>query len=34
VDEEFMYYAAINSKACRLTPLGQQYWRLASAKRI
>jgi uncharacterized caspase-like protein len=34
VDEEFMYYAAINSKACRLTPLGQQYWRLAKAKRI
>ena len=29
-----VYYAAVNSKACRLTPLGQQYWRLANAKRI
>ena len=34
VDEEFMYYAAVNSKACRLTPLGQQYWRMAQAVRI
>ncbi len=34
VDEEFMYYAAVNSKACRLTPLGQQYWRLARVGRI
>lgn len=34
IDEEFMYYAAVNSRACRLTPLGQQYWRLAKAGRI
>lgn len=34
VDEEFMYYAAVNSKACRLTALGQQYWRMAQARRI
>ena len=30
VGEEFMYYAAMNSKSCRLTALGYQYWRLAS----
>jgi hypothetical protein len=29
VGEEHLYYAAMNSKACRLTPLGQRYWRLA-----
>lgn len=29
VDEEHMYYAAMNSKGCRLTPLGVHYWRLA-----
>jgi hypothetical protein len=34
VDEEFLYFAAINSKACRLTPLGKHYWRLAQAGRI
>lgn len=34
VDEEFLYFAAINSKACRLTPLGRHYWRLATAGRI
>jgi len=34
VDEEFLYFAAINSKACRLTPLGRHYWRLAQAGRI
>jgi len=28
VDEEHMYYAAMNSKSCRLTALGFQYWRL------
>lgn len=28
VGEEHMYYAAINSKSCRLTALGHQYWRL------
>ena len=34
VGEEFMYYAAINSKSCRLTALGFQYWRLAKEKKI
>jgi|SRR5580698_9904897 hypothetical protein len=33
VGEEHMYYAAINSKSCRLTALGFQYWRLAKEKR-
>lgn len=28
VDEEHMYYAAMNSKTCRLTALGHHYWRL------
>ncbi len=34
VGEEHMYYAAMNSKACRLTALGFQYWRLASEKKL
>lgn len=34
VGEEHMYYAAINSKACCLTALGQHYWRLVSDKRL
>jgi hypothetical protein len=34
VDAEFMYYAAINSTSCRLTPLGRHYWRLVQAGRI
>lgn len=34
VDEEHMYYAAMNSTGCRLTSLGQHYWRLANAGRI
>ena len=34
VDEEHMYYAAINSKSCRLTPLGYQYWRLVNEKKL
>jgi len=34
VDEEHMYYAAINSKACRLTALGRHYWRLVSEGKI
>ncbi len=28
IGEEHMYFAAINSKSCRLTALGHQYWRL------
>jgi hypothetical protein len=34
VGEEHMYYAAIHSKACRLTPLGRHYWSLANEGRI
>jgi Caspase domain len=34
VDEEDMYYAAINSTGCRLSALGRFYWRLAAAGRI
>jgi hypothetical protein len=34
VDEEFMYFAAINSKSCRLTALGNQYWRLVNEKKL
>lgn len=28
VDEEHMYFAAMKSKACKLTSIGKQYWRL------
>ena len=34
VDSEYMYFAAINSKSCRLTALGNHYWKLAKDKRI
>jgi hypothetical protein len=34
VDAEFMYFAAQNSKSCRLTALGYHYWRLVNEKRI
>ena len=34
VGEEHMYFAAVNSKSCRLTALGYQYWRLVKEKRI
>lgn len=34
VDEEYMYYAAMNSKSCRLTALGFQYWRLANERKL
>jgi hypothetical protein len=34
VDEQYMYFAAINSKACKLTGLGYHYWRLVKDKRI
>lgn len=30
IGEEHMYYAAMNSKACKLTPLGRFYWKLAN----
>lgn len=29
VGEEYMFYAAIRSKSCRLTPLGKFYWKRA-----
>lgn len=34
VDEKHMYFAAMNSKACRLTALGKRYWRLAEGNRL
>lgn len=34
VDEEHMYYAAMNSKSCKLTALGCHYWRLIKERRI
>jgi hypothetical protein len=34
VGEEHMYYAAINSKSCKLTALGLHYWRLVKNKKI
>jgi hypothetical protein len=34
VDEEHMYYAALNSKACLLTPLGRLYWQMARENRL
>jgi len=34
IGAEHMYYAAINSTGCRLTPLGKHYWSLVKAGRI
>jgi hypothetical protein len=34
VDEEHMYYAAVNSKSCKLTVLGVHYWNLVKNERI
>lgn len=34
VDEQYMYFAAMNSKSCKLTALGYHYWRLVKDKRI
>jgi hypothetical protein len=34
VGEEHMYFAAQNSKSCRLTALGHHYWRLVKEKRL
>jgi Caspase domain len=34
VGEAHMYYAAVNSTACRLTALGRLYWQLARDNRI
>ncbi len=34
VGSEHMYYAAINNKSCRLTPLGKHYFRMAHKGRL
>lgn len=34
VDEEHMYWAAMNEKSCRLTKIGQYYWKLEKDGRI
>jgi hypothetical protein len=34
VNAEFMYFAAMNSKTCKLTAVGYQYWRLVQEKKI
>jgi len=34
VGEKHLYYAAVNSKACRLTALGRFYWELANKGRV
>ena len=34
VDEDHMYYAAMNSTGCRLTALGAHYWNLVKKKKI
>ena len=34
VGEDHLYYAAMNSTACRLTPAGRLYWQLAKDRRI
>jgi len=34
VNTTYMYFAAMESKSCRLTSLGFHYWRLVQDKRI
>lgn len=34
INSEYMYFAAMESKSCRLTALGYHYWRLVKDKRI
>lgn len=34
VDEEHMYFAAMNSKSCKLTALGLHYWKLSKDRRF
>lgn len=34
VGEEHMYFAAMNSKSCKLTPLGLHYWKLSKDSRF
>jgi hypothetical protein len=33
-DASYMYFAAMNSTACSLTPLGKYYWKLVKEKKI
>lgn len=34
LNAEYMYFAAMNSKSCKLTALGHHYWRLVKERRI
>lgn len=34
VDAQHMYFAAMNSKSCKLTPMGEYYWMLAKKNRL
>ncbi|MDR0303696.1 MAG: caspase family protein [Chitinispirillales bacterium] len=34
VEADFMYFAAMESRSCKLTPLGHHYWNLAKEDRI
>jgi len=34
IGEQFMYYAAMNSKSCKLTALGKHYWLLVKEQKI
>ena len=34
LNEEHMYYAAMNGDACVLTSMGKRYWKLAKEKKI
>jgi hypothetical protein len=34
VDADYMYFAAMNSKSCKLTALGYHYWKLVKDKRV
>lgn len=34
VDEEYMYFAAMKSKGCKLTALGLHYWKLSKDRRF
>jgi hypothetical protein len=34
IDAEHMYWAAVNSKSCKLTPFGKRYWQLVKHNRL
>ncbi len=34
IGEEHMYFAAMHNKSCKLTPIGQFYWKLVNERRI